>query len=59
NKKQRVMAADVQWCINNRNTLTMKSFINEFGILDKNYAVSRYTSIISNRHLAEDRQRLE
>lgn len=53
------MAADIQWCINNRDTLTLKSFANEFGLLDRQYAVARYTSIINNRPLAENQERLQ
>ncbi|CEG78138.1 hypothetical protein RMATCC62417_12787 [Rhizopus microsporus] len=34
-KKQRVMAADIQWCINNKDTFTLKSFADEFGLLDR------------------------
>ncbi|KAG1135622.1 hypothetical protein G6F37_012622 [Rhizopus arrhizus] len=52
------MAADIQWCINNRDILTLKSFANEFGLLDRQYAVARYSSIINSRHLAENQERL-
>ncbi|KAL0095798.1 hypothetical protein J3Q64DRAFT_1608979, partial [Phycomyces blakesleeanus] len=58
-KKQRVLAADIQWCINNKDTITLKSFTENFGLLDKQYTVSRYTSIINSRHLAVDQKRLQ
>ena len=58
-KKQRILAADVQWCIDNRTTLTLKSFAEKFSLLDKQYAVSRYTSIIHTFHLKADQERLQ
>ncbi|KAG0174322.1 hypothetical protein DFQ30_004880 [Apophysomyces sp. BC1015] len=30
-KKQHVLAADIQWCINNKDNRTLKSFTDEFG----------------------------
>ncbi|KAF7720504.1 hypothetical protein EC973_007968 [Apophysomyces ossiformis] len=42
-KKQRFMAADIQWCINKKDTLTLKSFSDEFGLLNRQYAeIRRY-----------------
>ncbi|CAO3658616.1 unnamed protein product [Rhizopus stolonifer] len=58
-KKQRVIAADIHWCISNRDSLTLKSFADEFGLLDRQYAVARYTSIIDNRHFADDQEQLQ
>ncbi|KAI8092009.1 hypothetical protein BDF21DRAFT_332538 [Thamnidium elegans] len=58
-KKQRVMSADVQWCLNNKDTITLKSFAENFGLLERQYAVSRYTSIINSPHLAADQERLQ
>jgi hypothetical protein len=58
-KKQRILANDTQWCMNNKATLTLKLFADEFGLLDKYYATARYKSIINTHHLSSEKERLE
>lgn len=57
-KKNRVLSADIQWCFDNKAGLTLTSFVEKFGILNKQYALSRYNSIISNAIFGDDSQRL-
>ncbi|KAI8967868.1 hypothetical protein BDF20DRAFT_828470 [Mycotypha africana] len=58
-KKQRILAADIQWCVDNKDTMTLNSFAENFSLLDKQYTISRYTSIINSRHLVLERERLQ
>ncbi|CEG82134.1 hypothetical protein RMATCC62417_16251 [Rhizopus microsporus] len=46
-KRQRIVASDVQWCIDNKDNLTCKAFAEHHILLDKQYAINRYQSIIS------------
>ena len=58
-KKQRILATDIQWCMNNKATLTLKLFAGEFCLLDKHYSTTRYKNIINTRHLSSEKKRLE
>ncbi|KAG0778101.1 hypothetical protein G6F22_011435 [Rhizopus arrhizus] len=40
--------------MNNKATLTLKLFADEFGLLDKHYATARYKSIINTHHLSKE-----
>ena len=46
---------DAQWCLNNFNTLTVKTFALEFGLTDRQYTMARYRNILS-AHFSEDRR---
>ena len=58
NKKNRVLSADIQWCFDNKDDLTLASFVEKFGIINKQYTLSRYKSIISNAIFGDDGKRL-
>ncbi|KAG1462005.1 hypothetical protein G6F46_008889 [Rhizopus delemar] len=45
--------------MNNKVTLTLKSFADEFGLLDKRYVFTRCKNIINTRHLSSETERLE
>lgn len=45
--------------MNNKATLTLKLFADEFGLLDKHYTTARYKSIINAHHLSSEKERLE
>lgn len=56
-KRQRTIAADAHWCIDNRNILTCKAFVDKHKLLDSQYSVARYKSIIS-KYLPQEKVRL-
>ncbi|CEP17619.1 hypothetical protein [Parasitella parasitica] len=56
-KRQRTIAADVQRCMDNRNILTCKAFVDQHQLLDSQYSVSRYKTIIS-KYLPQEKDRL-
>ncbi|KAI9254090.1 hypothetical protein BY458DRAFT_442908, partial [Sporodiniella umbellata] len=58
NKKNRVLSADIQWCFDNKDDLTLASFVEKYGIINKQYALSRYCSIISKDIFEDDSERL-
>ncbi|KAI8967120.1 hypothetical protein BDF20DRAFT_1005100 [Mycotypha africana] len=58
NKKNRVFSADIQWCFDNKDDLTLASFVEKYGIINKQYALSRYGSIISKAIFGDDSERL-
>ncbi|KAG1050946.1 hypothetical protein G6F43_006820 [Rhizopus delemar] len=45
--------------MNNKVTLTLKSFADEFGLLDKRYVFTQCKNIINTRHLSSETERLE
>lgn len=58
NKKNRVFSVDIQWRFDNKDELTLASFVEKFGIINKQYALSRYNAIVSNAIFGDDSKRL-
>ncbi|KAI9353944.1 hypothetical protein BD770DRAFT_445279 [Pilaira anomala] len=46
-KRKRRLGVDAQWCIENQATLSLKSFVEHFGYLDRQYSNARYKTIIT------------
>lgn len=40
------MSNDAQWCVDNQTTLSIKSFAEHFGLLERQYTNARYRNII-------------
>lgn len=57
-KKNRVLSADTQWCLDNKEDLTLASYVEKHGILNKQYALSRYGAIIGRAIFGEHSERL-
>lgn len=57
-RKQRVIANDIQWACDHKESLTIRAYDEEFGILDKQQAMVRYRNIIKSPLLATDEARL-
>ncbi|KAI7877675.1 uncharacterized protein EV154DRAFT_386490, partial [Mucor mucedo] len=47
-KRPRVLAADVQWCILNVSDLTLKVFALEYGHYDRRRCHARYKTMLTN-----------
>ncbi|KAI8143302.1 hypothetical protein BJV82DRAFT_487804, partial [Fennellomyces sp. T-0311] len=58
-ERTRVLSADIQWCIDNKSNLALKSFAEEFKLSDKQYTISRYSNIIKKHHFSSERTQLE
>lgn len=57
-RKQCVIANDIQWACDHKESLTIRAYAEEFGILDKQQAMVRYRNIIKSPLLATDEARL-
>lgn len=58
-KRQRVLAVDSSWCLDNIENLSIMSFARKFQHKDQNYCHSRYSTIIENHIPEEQRSRLK
>lgn len=57
-QEESCFSAEIQCCFNNKDDLSLASFVEKYGIINKLYALSRYHSIISNAIFGDDGKRL-
>jgi hypothetical protein len=53
--KRKWAPSDAQWCLNNINELSLKSFAVNFSLYDRMYAHTRYKNIITKNVPAEQK----
>lgn len=55
---QKLLPADVRWCLDNKDDLSLVSYVDHFTLASRRYAVRRYKHIIKRNIPKEDRRRL-
>lgn len=56
-KRKRRLSSDAQWCLENKDTLSLKKFVEQYSLTDRHYASSRYRTIVT-KYLINDQKRL-
>ncbi|KAI7861429.1 hypothetical protein BDF14DRAFT_1711995, partial [Spinellus fusiger] len=57
-KRNRRLSNDAQWCIGNQTTLSIKSFAEHFGLLERQYTNARYRTLVT-KYISDSDQLLD
>ncbi|CEP15886.1 hypothetical protein [Parasitella parasitica] len=48
-KRKRRLSSDAQWCLEYKDTLSLKKFVEQYSLTDRHYASSRYRTITTKK----------